>query len=210
MHTSGFAERAHPGGGGPQVMTSPAASAGPVSVPPSNGGPLPPSTRTQDPPPQSAVQPQPTPGSQLHTLAVQPCEGSHTNPGPHTSGISLRAQPGGGSPHSLVSLAASTVPDASAPALWPLPPVTPPLVAPAVPEPLALVEDLPPQLTTMMASASSSAALIVSDIGDPKDRIVRRGRWGPSLRGFRPRSSPNRRPLQCRWTDRNRLPPAHR
>jgi hypothetical protein len=122
---------------------------------------------------------------------VQPCDGSHTNPGPHTSGLSLRAQPGGGGPHALASLAASNVPDAPVPAPWPLPPVTVPeafdppdapvedepalpLVAPAVPEPLALVEDLPPQLTTK-ASTTSSAAPLVSDMATPKGRIIRHG-----------------------------------
>jgi hypothetical protein len=155
-------------------MASPAASVGPVSVP------LPPSTGTQDPPPQSAVQAQPKPGAQLHTLAVQPYDGSHTNPGPHTSGLSFRAQPGGGGPHALASLAASTVP-----ALWPLPPVTVPeafdppdapvedepaplsLGAPAVPEPLSLIEDLPPQRTPKATSTTSSAAPLVSVMATP-------------------------------------------
>ena len=49
-----------------------------------------------------------------------------------------------------------------------------PLVAPAVPEPLALVEDLPPQLTTK-ASTTSSAAPLVSDMATPKGRIIRHG-----------------------------------
>jgi hypothetical protein len=88
----------------------------------------------------------------------------------------------------LASLAASNVPDAPVPAPWPLPPVTVPeafdppdapvedepallpLVAPAVPEPLALVEDLPPQLTTK-ASTTSSAAPLVSDMAKASESL---------------------------------------
>jgi len=94
----------------------------------------------------------------------------------------------------LASLAASNVPDAPVPAPWPLPPVTVPeafdppdapvedepallpLVAPAVPEPLALVEDLPPQLTTKASTTSSSAAPLVGDMATPS-RIIQHGPW---------------------------------
>jgi HlyD family secretion protein len=65
------------------------------------------STGMQEPPPQSAVQNHPSDGSQVHAVAVQPCDGSQTKPGPHTSAFWVRAQPGGGVLQARASSAAS-------------------------------------------------------------------------------------------------------